>query len=90
MPTGAAFIDLVKAFDLVDNYLLLDKLYAFGLSTDTLSFFNSSFQGSQSDFKIIEKGVPQGSSLDPLLFFIFINNLPQVCSDCQIYMQTIL
>ncbi|XDV21785.1 hypothetical protein PO909_026805, partial [Leuciscus waleckii] len=95
MLTGAIFIDLSKAFDMVDHYLLLDKLYAIGLSSNSLLYLNSflhnrsqcvSFLGSQSDFKIIDKDVPQGSSLGPLLFSIFINDLSQICSDCQIHL----
>lgn len=43
-----------------------------------------SFQGSQSDFKVVEKGVPQGSSLGSLLFSIYFNDLTQVCSNTQI------
>ena len=43
MPTGAIFIDLSKAFDMIDHYLLLDKLYAIGLSTNSLLFFNNFF-----------------------------------------------
>lgn len=35
-PTGAIFIDLVKAFDLVDHYLLIDKLNNIGLSLNAV------------------------------------------------------
>ncbi len=39
--TGAIFIDLSKAFDMVDHYLLLDKLYSIGFSQHALLWFNS-------------------------------------------------
>ena len=93
MHTGAIFIDLTKAFDMVDHYLLLDKLYAIGLSQHSSFWFNAylhnrrqcvSYWGIQSDFMIMEKGVTQGSNLGPLLFSICINDLPQVCADCHI------
>jgi len=93
MCTGALFLDLTKAFDLVDHYLLLDKLYSFGLSTSSLLWFNSylhnrrqcvSFGGSLSQFTVIDRGIPQGSSLGPLLFSIFINDLPRSCTGCNI------
>lgn len=92
MPTGAIFIDLTKAFDLVDHYLLLDKLHAIGLSEQSMFWFNSylhyrrqcvSVSGALSQFMVMEQGVPQGSCLGPLLFSIFINDLPQICGDCQ-------
>ena len=38
---GAIFIDLTKAFDLVDHYLLLDKLFSMGLSQNILLWFNA-------------------------------------------------
>ena len=63
MHTGAIFKDLTKAFDMVDNYLLLDKLSAIGLSKHYLRWFNSylhnisvSYQGIQSYFMLMEKG----------------------------------
>ncbi len=67
--TGAIFIDLSKAFDLVDHYLLLDKLFAIGLDQNALLWFNAYlhnrcqcvvFQGHQSDFFIID------------IFFLFL------------------
>ena len=64
--TGAIFIDLSKAFDLVDHYLLLDKLYSIGFSQNALLWFNSyrhtrrqcvAIQGSHSDYLIVDKGI---------------------------------
>ncbi len=56
---------------------MVDKLYSVSLNQHALLWFNAylhnrcqcvSFHGSQSDYLIVEKGVPQGSTLGPLVF----------------------
>lgn len=47
-----------------------------------------SFGGSTSNFTGIDRGIPKGSSLGPLLFSIFINDLPHSCTECNIQLYT--
>ena len=82
MYTGMVLLDLQKAFDTVDHHILLGKLKAIGVQSQTVDWFSSylkgrnqfvNVSGTNSDFKLIVCGVPQGSILGPLLFLIYVN-----------------
>ena len=87
-PTYTIFLDMKKAFNTVSHPILITKLEELGLSTAFTVWLSSYLSGriqkvilngQVSSGKPIFYGVPQGSVLGPILFSIYINNLPKIC-----------
>ena len=82
----AAFLDPRKAFDSLDHVILLERFQQLGVCGTGLRWFQNylsdHFQQVKcgtvfSDWKLVKGGIPQGNALGPLLFLIYVNNIPK-------------
>ena len=94
-------LDFSKAFDRVPHLPLLAKIHHYGIRGLTYNWIQSFLKdrnqqvidGATSDKAQVVSGVPQGTVLSPLLFLMFINDLPDTVTsntrlfadDCIIY-----
>ena len=82
--TTALYIDYKKAFDTICHEILLKKLILYGFTANAVMWFENYLtnrsqstlvNGHKSEFKSVSCGVPQGSTLGPTLFIIYVNDL---------------
>ena len=88
--TATMCTDLSAAFDCVEHCTLLSKLKFYGLDATTLNWiedyldarsFFIAIGGAESDILSSNHGVPQGSVMGPLMYLIYVNELPTIIED---------
>ena len=93
--TGIAYLDFAKPFDSVCHARLLAKLRSFGITSPLLDWFwaylfgrrqRVVINGTHSSWMRVGSGVSQGSILCPILFLLYINDMPDVVTNSLIVM----
>lgn len=94
--TILCLLDFSKAFDRVDHHILCCKLrHYFGFSHRAVNLIKDYLSNrlqrvvvgsNQSGLKDVQSGVPQGSILGPILFCMYVNDLPKICTNVSIHL----
>jgi retron-type reverse transcriptase len=91
--TDLIYLDMSKAFDKVQHSLILDKLRKYNICGNMLNWFTSYLRerrqrvtvlGETSKECKVTSGVPQGSILGPILFLLYVNDLPKAIKSSKV------